>query len=147
MRAREILFEDNRTTIQKLEELIAHPGTEATVRSVAQSKLDLLRSNMPVEARKRINVAVNLEEADLDNHFLPGITLGHLYDGLCALSPCPNRIQFLRQGQIQMMVPPPFMGKTKPQYIEEINKVCRGARFIDSKMVEGQGYYFVISYV
>ena len=83
----------------------------------------------------------------MEQHFLPGITLGHLYDGLCGLSPAPNKIQFLRQGQIQMMVPPPFMGKTKPQYIQEINGICRGARFIDSRMVEGQGYYFVISYV
>jgi len=147
MRASELLFEDNRSTIEKLEELIAHQGTEETIRRVAQTKLANLRANMPVEARRRITVPVNLEEADLEQYFIPGITLGHLYDGLCALSPAPNRIQFLRQGQIQMMVPPPFMGKTKPEYVAEIQQVCQGSRSVTSRMVEGQGYYFVISYL
>lgn len=147
MRAREILFEDSRSTIQKLEELIAHPNTEDTVRSIAQTKLQALRANMPVEARKRITVPVNLQEEDLEQHFLPGISLGHLYDGLCGLSPAPNDIKFGRQGVIHMMVPPPFMGKTKQQYLNEINDVCRGARNISSKMIDGHGYFFIISYL
>lgn len=149
MRASELLFEDHRSTIEKLEELIAHPQTEDTVRAVAQTKLKTLRDNLPAVTtpQQRISIPVNLDEGDLDNHFLPGITLGHLYEGLSQLSPPPNRIQFLKQGQIQMMVPPPFMGKTKPEYMAEINRVCRGARAIDSRMIEGQGYYFVISYI
>lgn len=150
MRASEFLFEDNRSKIEKLEELIAHPSTEETIRSVAQSRLKVLQANLPAVVeppRPRISVAVNVEEQDLDTPFLPGITLGSLYDGLTSLSPQPNQIRFLRQGQIQMMVPPPFMGKTKPQYMQEINSVCRGARAIDSKMVEGEGYFFTVSYV
>lgn len=147
MRAREFLFEDDRSKIQKLEELIAHPGTEDTIRAVALSKLETLRANLVVEPRKRINVPVNLEESDLDTHFLPGVTLGQLYDGLCGLQPAPNNIHFYRQGQIQMMVPPPFMNKTKQQYLSEINAVCRGARAIHGTMIEGSGYRFVITYV
>lgn len=147
MRAREIIFEDNRSTIQKLEELIAHPGTEDTVRSVAQGRLDKLRANMPVEPQRRITVETNIEEAHLDQQFLVGITLGQIYEGLCALSPSPNKIHFLRQGQIQMMVPPPFMGKTRQQYYEDIEQTCRGAKNITARMVEGQGYFFTISYI
>jgi len=147
VRAREILFEDSRSTIQKLEELIAHPSTEETIRAVARNKLQTLRATIVGEPQRRINVPVNLQEEDLDNHFLPGVTLGEIYDGLCSLSPAPNRIQFLRQGQIQMMVPPPFMGKTRAEYVHEIQQACPGARHIGGHMIEEQGYFFTISYI
>ena len=147
MRAREFLFEDSRSKIEKLEELISHPGTEETVRSVAQSRLALLRSQNPVEARQRITVATNVTEEDLGRQFLTGIPLGGLYESLCRLSPAPNDIQFLRQGAIRIMVPPPFQGKTKAQYISEILQACPGARDIRSQMIEGLGYMFSISYI
>lgn len=147
MRAREFLFEDSRTKIQKLEELIAHPGTEDTVRQVAMSRLDLLRSQMPVETRSRITVQTNITEEDLDRQFLTGVPMGNLYEGLCSLNPAPNDIQFQRQGSIRMMVPPPFMNKTKNEYIQEILRVCPGARDIRSQMIEGLGYMFSISYI
>lgn len=151
MRASEFLYEDHRTKIQKLEELIDHPSTEETIRIVARSRLKILQQHqlaiVPIEPPARITVPVNISESDLDTYFVPGIKLGYLYDGLCNLSPAPNNIRFLRQGQIQMMVPPPFMGKTKIQYLKEINAVTIGALHIDSKMVEGHGYSFTISYV
>lgn len=147
MRAREYLFEDNRSTIEKLEELIAHPGTEDTIRSVALSRLANLRSKMPAQPRSRITTLTNVSEEDLERPFLTGLSLGTLYDNLNALSPAPNEIKFGRQGVIHMMVPPPFMGKTKQQYMNDILQACPGARHISGNMVEGHGYLFIISYL
>lgn len=147
MRAREYLFEDNRTTIQKLEELIAHPSTEDTVRSVAQSRLDNLRSKLPVAPRSRITTPTNVSEEDLERPFLTGLSLGTLYDNLTSLSPAPSEIKFGRQGVIHMIVPPPFMGKTRNQYNHEILAACPGARQISGHMIEGNGYLFIISYL
>lgn len=149
MRARELLFEDSRSTIEKLEELIAHPGTEETVRRVAQSRLQILRANnpQPVAPRSRITVETNIIEEHLDQQWLVGVTLGEIYEGLCNLAPAPNKIHFLRQGQIQMMVPPPMMGKTRQEYYEDITRACPGIKNITARMVEGQGYFFVISYI
>lgn len=150
MRARELLYEDSRSTIEKLEELIAHPSTEDTVRRVAQSRLQILRANapaVPAAPRSRITIETNIVEEHLDQQWLVGVTMGQIYEGLCGLSPAPNKIHFLRQGQIQMMVPPPMMGKSRQEYYEDIGRVCPGVRNISARMVEGQGYYFVISYV
>lgn len=148
MRAREFLFEDSRTKIQKLEELIAHPGTEDNDRKVAQSRLDLLRSQVPVEAPSRITTLTNIAEEDLDRPFLTGVSLGNLYDSLNQLSPAPNEIKFGRQGVIHMVVPPPFMGKSKQQYQMEIAQACPGARSIGGNMLSGDlGYLFVISFL
>ena len=148
MRAYEILYEDSRSKAQKLQDLIDHPATEETVRSVAKSRLQLLMaSECPVEVRSRLTVQTNITEADLDRQFLTGLSMGDLYEGLCGLNPAPNDIQFLRQGSIRMMVPPPFMGKTKNEYIQEILRVCPGARDIRSQMFEGIGYMFSISYI
>jgi hypothetical protein len=147
VRAREYLFEDNRSTIEKLEELIAHPGTEETVRLVALSRLDNLRSKLPAQPRSRITTSTNVSEEDLDRPFLTGLSLGTLYDSLNALSPAPNEILFGRQGVIHMMVPPPFMGKTKQQYMNDILSACPGARHISGNMIEGRGYLFIISYL
>lgn len=148
MRAREFLFEDGRSKIEKLKALIDHPSTEETVRSVAQGRLELLMaSECPIEAPQRIVVSTNVTEEDLDRDFLIGLNLGQLYDGLCSLNPPPNDIQFLRQGSIRIMVPPPFMGKTKQEYISELMQACPGARQVQSQMIEGLGYMFSISYI
>lgn len=148
MRAREFLFEDSRTKIQKLEELIAHPGTEDNVRKVAQSRLDLLRSQVPVEVPSRITTLTNIAEDDLDRPFLTGVSLGNLYNNLNQLSPAPNEIKFGRQGVIHMVVPPPFMGKSKQQYQMEIAQACPGARSIGGNMLSGDlGYLFIISFL
>ena len=148
MRAREYLYEDDRSKIQKLRDLIDHPSTEETVRRVAQGRLQLLMaSEAPVEALSRLTVATNITEDDLNRDFLIGLNLGSLYQGLCSLSPAPNDIQFLRQGAIRIIVPPPFMNKTKQQYLNEIMAACPGARQIHSQMIEGLGYMFSISYL
>lgn len=148
MRAREFLYEDDRSKLEKLRDLIDHPGTEETVRDVARGRLELLMaSECPVETRPRITVQTNVTEEDLDRQFLTGVNLGGLYENLCSLSPSPNDIQFLRQGAIRIMVPPPFMGKTKAQYISELMQACPGARQVHSQMIEGMGYMFSISYI
>ena len=147
MRAKEFLFEDNRSLLQKLEELIAHPGTEDTVRQVAANRLALLRDKIPVEPRSRITVMTNITEDDLDRPFLTGVSLGDLYENLTTLSPAPCEIAFGRQGVIKMLVRPPFMGKTKHQYLNEISMACPGAQKISSQMLPEDGYLFVISYL
>jgi hypothetical protein len=147
MRAREILYEDSRSTIRKLEDLINHPNTEDTIKAVARSKLKLLVDNEPVPEPSRLTVTTNISEGDLDRPFIGSVQLGSIYEGLAALQPGPNQIHFLRQGQINMMVPPPMMGKTRQQYFEEIGRVCPGVKNITARMVEGEGYFFTISFI
>lgn len=148
MRAREFLYEDSRSKIEKLEELIAHPSTEETVRNVARSRLTLIRSQMPAEPCSRITTPTNVAEEDLDRPFLMGVSLGTIYDSLNALQPGPSEIKFGRQGVIHMVVPPPFLGKTKQQYQEEIIRACPGARSIHGNMLGvDAGYLFIISYL
>ena len=145
MRAREFLFEDNRSTIQKLEELIAHPSTEDTVRQVAISRLALLQSRETVEVPTRKVVKTNVAEEDLNRPYLHGVSLGTIYDNLTNLSPAPTEIAFGRQGTIKMFVPPPFMGKSKLGYMSEIKASCPGAKDVQGHM-SGSGYLFVVNY-
>lgn len=147
MRAHEYLFEDNRSKIKKLRELVDHPSTEETIRRVAISKLKILLTDQPQSVITMMMVETNITEADLDRPFVANVSLKQLYEGLCGLSPSPNNIQFLRQGQIQMIVPPPFMGKTKNQYVAEVHAACPGSRRVSSRMLEGRGYLFLISYI
>ena len=107
-----------------------------------------MASECPTETRSRITTLTNVAEADLDRPFLTGVSLGDLYDNLNSLSPAPNEIKFGRQGIIHMVVPPPFMGKTKPQYQMEIAQACPGARSIHGNMLGGEkGYLFIISFL
>lgn len=149
MRAYEVLFEsDERSKIQKLKDVINHPTTEATVKAVAQNKLDLLLASMPAEARPpRIVIETNITEDLLEVPYVGGRTTGQLYDALCSLAPAPNRVNFLRQGTIQMMVPPPFNGLSKQAYYNMINEAVGGCRNINATLVPGQGYFFSISFL
>jgi hypothetical protein len=141
-------FEGRRGTIEKLRDLINHPKTEDTIRSVAESKLQILLGNqLPVEQSRRITVHTNVSEADLDRQFLIGIQLGDIYERLCSLSPQPSDIQFMHQGVINIMVPPPFMGKTRIQYTQEVLGACPGARDIKSQMIDGVGYLFSVAFI
>lgn len=149
MRAYEILFEsDNRSKIQKLRDVIDHPATEATVRSVAQSKLKLLLDNEPAPpaVASQLVVATNITEEDLDRPYFTGVPVRNIYESLCALQPAPVEISFLRQGQVNMMVPPPFMGLTRQQYYERIQQAVPAVRRIDCRMFEGRGYFFTLSF-
>lgn len=148
MRAREFLFEDNRSKIEKLKALIDHSSTEDTVRDVARGRLKLLMaSQCPVEAPQRITITTNITEKDLDREFLVGLNLGQIYNSLCALEPAPVEIYFLRQGSIRLTVLPPFMNKTKQEYLNEILQACPGAKQIQNQMIEGYGYMFSVIYL
>lgn len=149
MRAYEVLFEsDQRSKIQKLKDVINHPTTEETVKAVAQGKLDALLASMPPEAiPPRIIIETNLTDDLLDVPYVGHRTAGQIYDGLSALTPAPNKINFLRQGTIQMMVPPPFNGLSKQVYYNMINEAVGGCRNINSTLVPGQGYFFSISFI
>lgn len=147
MRAHEVLFEsDSRTRVEKLLDVINHPATEETIRAVARAKLQQLMGSEPIPQKRIISVPVNVEESDFDRQFVLGVTIGEIYDALCALAPKPSNIAFLRQGQIQMLVPPPFHGLTKMQYYEIIMRALPGVRNITSGYAS-EGYYFTLSYI
>lgn len=144
---REFLVEDSRSKIDKLKALIDHPATEENVRDVARGRLELLLASVsPTEPLQGLSIPTNITEDDLNRDFLLGLNLGQLYDGLCSLNPPPNDIQFLRQGAIRIVVPPPFMGKTKSQYVSEILEACPGARQVQDQLIEGVGYMFLVTY-
>jgi hypothetical protein len=169
VRAYEFLCEelDKRSKLQKLADVINHPATEDTIRQVAQSKAKLLFDQMTEEEREvelaragileikplaevqpsRITVATNINESDLERPFVMGVTLGQLYENLSKLSPRPSNIQFLRQGQIHLMVPPPFQNMTKTQFIQCVESAAPGVQKISSTFLEGRGYHFVLSFL
>lgn len=152
MRAYEILYEhvDQRSTIQKLRDVINHPATEPTVRSVAQRKLEgLLASNTGQDLIEfsRPQVETNLSYEQMDHPFIVGVTIRELYERLCALVPGPSTIHFMRHGQIYMMVPPPFQGISKADYLAMINRAAPGVRRITSQFMNDKGYMFVLSFI
>ena len=147
MRAREIVVEsDNRNRLQKLLDVINHPATEETIRSVAKSKLQQLIDSDPSLLRKSRPAEVNIEESDFDRQFVMGVTIGQIYDSLCGLTPRPSRIEFFRQGTIRMFVPPPFHGLTKSEYYQLINDAVPGLRSINSTY-HPDGYLFFLSFI
>lgn len=147
MRAREILFEDSRTQAEKLQDLIDHPATEETVREVARKKLKAIEDKNPlIDAPVRV-VRTNVSEEHFNIAFANGIAVKTLYEGLSRLQPLPEEINFLRQGQVQMIVRPPFMNKTRSQYIQEICQACPGVRNVTGHMLLDSGYLFVISFI
>ena len=172
MRAREFLFErDERTTEQKLMDLINHPTTEENVRNVAVTRLAKLKaavspkSNDPVKAAYGSNAAqsddrshfqgfaeegrphTNLSIESRDVKHMSGRTFGQLYDALAAIQPRPSRIDFGPSGhKIKIMVPPPFLGLTKREFYELLVRACPGLSNIESQMVGNSGYVFWLTY-
>ena len=151
MRAFDILYEsDNRSKIQKLRDVIAHPTTEQTIKNVAQSKLDLLLlselDEEEVDIPSRITVSTNLTEDDLDLLFIPGVPVYQIYRRLTELQPAPCHLHFSRP-RVRMLVPPPFMGLTKQQYIKHIHDSCPMFRNVTCELIEGHGYLFSLDLV
>ena len=152
MRAYDILYEhvDQRSTIDKLRDVIAHPATDSNIRSIAQTKLETLMANQPQQALVEYSyppVETNLTYEQMERPFIVGITIRELYDRLCALQPGPSTIHFMRQGQVYMMVPPPFQGVSKAQYLQMVNQAAIGVRRITSTYVEEKGYMFTLSFI
>ena len=149
MRAYEVLFEsDDRSKLQKLKDVINHPHTEPTVKAVAQNRLDVLLASLPAEAiPPRIVIETNLTDDLLDLPYIGNKTAGQIYEALSNLKPSPNRINFLRQGVVQMMVPPPFEGLSKQAYYNMVSEAVGGCRGINATLVPGQGYFFNISFI
>lgn len=154
MRARQFLREsDKRSTIEKLKALIEHPSTLDTVRLVAQEKLRLLTKPEPdIESDSSNETikkpSVNLPDGYLDRIFCSwsgSTTCRQIYKNLAQLVPMPSDIAFMRQGQIHLLVPPPYQGLTKGQFSEALRTAVPGARQISCKFVEDKGYHFVIS--
>lgn len=151
MRAYEILFEtDNRTKIQKLQDVIDHPSTEDAVRAVARGRLELLLASQPEPAlpASRINIPTNLTEDDLDRWQSNARTFGQIYEALGSLSPAPSQINFAQMGhQIKIVVPPPFMGLTKQQYYQKIAEAVPGLRSIKDSRYGDDSYVFLLSFI
>lgn len=155
MRAYEFLTEstDQRSKLQKLYDMIIHPGTEETVRAVAQAKLDELLARLPADQQQshlpssRITVRTNVSDQELDRQYMVGITLNNIYQNLCSLSPKPAEILFTRGGQIHMMVLPPFMNMTKNDYYRAISMAVPGLQRINSQYLPDKGYHFILSFL
>lgn len=152
MRAYDILYEhvDQRSTLQKLRDVIAHPSTDHNIRTIAQTKLERLMATQPEQGLVVINqlpVETNLTADQMERPFVVGISIRELYDRLCALNPGPSTIHFMRQGQVYMMVPPPFQGVSKAQYLQMVNQAALGVRRITSTFVEDKGYMFTLSFI
>ena len=144
-------FLSSKNTIQKLVDLINHPSTIDTIRSVAQTKLDKLLDKLPDEEKalwlpQKISVPTNISEQDLEKPFAGGSQIGELYQNLISLKPGPSYVQFLAHGQIHMLVPPPFQGMSKQGYYNLINRAVPGLRRINSEFIENKGYHFVLSF-
>jgi hypothetical protein len=169
MRAYEYLLESscNRTTLQKLCDVVSHPTTEENIKKIALEKAHLLFNNMDEEERSRhmalndifefeiiqpdvksrITVETNIEEEQLNIPFVTGVTIGEIYDKLCGLEPSPCSIEFLRQGVIRMIVKPPFHDVSKSDYYRSIGDVIPGLRGITSLYREEGDYLFSLSFV
>lgn len=151
MRAHEFLFEstDPRSRIEKMRAVINDPATNENVRKVAQGRLDvLLASETPVQQKAlRHTTRTNITEEDLEIPFVVGVKVGEIYNALAGLSPSPQEIHFFRQGQIKMVVPPPYHGLTREEYYHAINQACPGIRRISAHQLGSEGYLFTLSFV
>ncbi len=156
MRAKSFLCEtDNRTLIKKLKDLIDHPTTLDPVREIAKTKLrnligEPIRAPVVQQPVQVCSTTVNLAEHDLDRVFSfyrGNVTCRQIYDSLRSLKPTPSDVVFLRQGQIHLFVPPPFLGLTKHEYTKRLCNVLPGIRNMSSKFVQEKGgYHFIITF-
>ena len=152
MRARELFFEsDNRNRIEKLVDMIEHPSTEDTIRKVAVSKLKLLLGKeepLPEIPPKVItSITTNISQEYFDVLFLNNLTFGDCLARLSTLQPSPSRVEFMRQGQIVMLVQPPFNGQTRQQYFEQIDNSLPGIRKIEADYQLDRGYSILVSWI
>lgn len=149
MRAREIFFESlNSDRIEKLLNMIRHPNTETTIKRVAMNKLkNILEKEPPLPVDTLPSISHNIKEEYLDTKFINNLTFRDILERLSDISPTPSRVEFMRQGQIAMLVKPPFLGLTKNQYFEKIISVLPGVRKLSSDLQLDQGYQILISWI
>lgn len=152
MYAKDIITEsaDQRSKIQKLQDLISHPNTEATIKAVALEKLQALGVDITQYVKTpRVLINTNLTDNDFQKLFVGNLTCDDIYTALLNLKPPPNTLHFLSQGVIHMFVPPPYMGLTKQQYIYSIKKAVPAAKISDKFLINvaQPGYLFTISFL
>jgi hypothetical protein len=170
MNARQFMFEsDQRTTAQKMLDLIRHPNTEDTVRAVAQTKFDRLMNTMTEAERSQVmsqpisgparpaappppvpptRTICNIDSANMDIPYSCYQTVRIIYMCLSGLRPRPSIIYFLHNQQIHMLVPPPFLGISKLQYYNMIWAVQPSIKSINCDFVLAEGsYHFVLSFI
>lgn len=159
---------DNRSTIQKLQDLIAHKNTEETIRQVAIDRLKSITGKdypqikepeikytsklEPLDpfkftTRKSDVIYTNLRSSDWDRMYTSMMTTKQVYDSLCRLTPPPNEILFYSQGEISISVPPPYMGMSKRDYYSLICRSIPGVKGIVSTFIDGKGYNIKISFI
>lgn len=156
MRAREFIFEsDNRSRMEKLIDMIQHPSTEDNLRRVAANKLKLLLDKEepipePVvvcDAQDVPEISTNIKPEYLDAIFLGDLSFHVCLSRLSTLNPSPSRVEFMRQGQLAMLVKPPFNGQTRQQYFDRIDKLLPGIRRISADYQMDQGYSILVSWI
>lgn len=156
MRAREFIFEsDNRSRIEKLVDMIQHPSTEENVRRVAANKLKLLldkeepipEPTVVCDSQDVPEISTNIKNEYLDAIFLGDLSFHDVLSRLASLSPCPVRVEFMRQGQAVMLVKPPFNGQTRQEYFDKIDQCLPGIRRLSADYQLDQGYSILISWI
>lgn len=135
-----MLFEDDRSVIDKLRSLIDHPSTEETVKDVARAKLEKLLSGASFEEKYSF---VHNVLPDQINLTYGGIRVSNILDGLENLVPRPHTVTFL-PGRVVMEVYPPFFNITKNQYYMMLTKIFVSVRGISSEY-KGNHYEFTIT--
>lgn len=155
MRASEFIFEsDNRNRIAKLVDMIQHPSTEDTIRRVAAGKLKLiLDKEEPLPEPEELylpetpHVSTNIKQEYMNAIFINNMSFGECLQNLSLLSPPPTRVEFMRQGQIAMLVKPPFHGQTRADYFRQIENRVPGIRRISADYQMDQGYSILLSWI
>jgi|ERR1700691_1021033 len=133
---------------EKLITLINHPSTNEHVREVAKSKLQtiLSKSFVKIQNLQSTNeIKTNLSEKDFDKFWINDITVRVLYNRLSNLKPSPSELMFLRQGKIEMIVPPPYI-ISKKEYYSLIKTACPELVSINSEYRDNC-CYFLLSYI
>ena len=132
---------DNRTKIDKLKDLVNHPGTGDIERSVAMQKLNLLLQQQPqsFSSPSTSRTVSNVGGSHWNSIYIGRMTHKQIFDILCNLIPSPSEI-FFRPGKIVLLIPPPYHGLSKQQYFSMIRQQFPYVKTFESKFLEDKGY-------
>lgn len=147
---------EQRSKVQKLQDLVDHPTTNPHVREMAKRKIEELQSlypdlytQQPTASRFDPAIMTNIQEEDLPRPYYQGIfgqvkTIGDFYDAIRMIDPKPYSIEFRPNGQIGFKVKGPFE-ITKAEFANRINRAVPEAQSIYFAFRGDQGYAVQIS--
>ena len=150
-----ILLENNneRTTRQKLIDLINNPATLPHIATLAKEKLTIYQEtdiiNKVISTYKEdLEIKCNVEQKDFSAPYIGGLQIGEIYKCLTNLSPKPYVIEFGRDGTVKFRVKGPFF-VTKQMYSSMLTTQIQSIKTIYFHPYEGDdyGYCLTLSFV